>query len=108
MVFETINSEAGRADGSDFGSGLLAKSCKAAHLRAHELPFKYKNIISKPKKRLVGIEPASPPCKGGMAPRHLRPIYCTVGESNPLFSLTLTRYKTAYKESDSQMSFSSR
>lgn len=22
----------------------------------------------------VGVEPANPPCKGGMAPRHLRPI----------------------------------
>ena len=47
LVFETINSEAGRADDSDFGFGLLVE---AVPLRTHELPFKYKNIISKPKK----------------------------------------------------------
>ena len=54
MVFETINSEAGRADDSDFGFGLLVE---AVPLRTHELPFKYKNIISKPKKRHIGFEP---------------------------------------------------
>lgn len=61
MVFETINSEAGRADDSDFGFGLLVE---AVPLRTHELPFKYKNIISKPKKRFVGLEPTTSDLEG--------------------------------------------
>ena len=65
MVFETINSEAVRADDSDFGFGFLAKSYKTAHLRTHELPFKYKNIISKPKKRHTEFESVHPAWKAG-------------------------------------------
>ena len=76
MVFETINSEAVRADDSDFGSGLFKlKAVKPLTyaLTNYRLSIKISSLNQK--SGLWDLNPRHPTWKDGTLPTELKPRY---------------------------------